>query len=234
MAEQSLADAQLTSPISGTIASVGLSVGATVGANSSSDAVVIVGTQSFEATSTLTSAQVVSVKVGQTAEVTVDGSSGSITGTVSQVGPVQVSSGTYSYPVVIALPASATGLFSGSSANISIFTSAANNVLAVPTSAVLASGTRTYVLVLSGGTSVEKTVKTGIVGNVYTQVLSGLQLGASVVLANDSQAVPASSATTLGGFGGFGGAGGGGRFNITQVGPGGGGGSGVTQIPVGG
>jgi multidrug efflux pump subunit AcrA (membrane-fusion protein) len=223
-AQQSLSDAQLDSPIAGTVASVGISVGATVGADSSTDAVVIVGTQAFETTATLTSSQVNSVKVGDTANVLVDGETKSIAGTVSQVGPVQSSDGTYSYPLVVSLPTSATGLFTGSTASISVITSEAKNVLAVPSSAVITNGTRHDVLVLSGGNLVDKSVKVGLVGYTYTQVTSGLKEGDSVVLADYSEAVPTSNSTTVGGFGGgFGGGGGGfggggGRFTVSGAG----------------
>jgi RND family efflux transporter MFP subunit len=232
-AQQSLTDAQLTSPISGTIASVGIGVGDTVSADSSTDDIVIIGTQSFEAEATLSSTEVSSVKVGDPSNVSVDGSTKPIAGTVSQVGPVQSDDGTYTYPVVVALPSSASGLFTGSSANISIITSQVKNVLAVPTSAVNTSGTRSFVVELSSGSPVDKTVKVGVVGYTYTQVISGLQVGDSVVLANYSAAVPSSSATTLGGFGGggfggaggfTGGAGGGGRFTAGGAGGGFGGG----------
>jgi hypothetical protein len=62
--------------------------------------------------------------------------------------------------------------------------------------------------VLSGGKSVEKPIKVGMVGAIYTQVLSGLKLGDSVVLADYAEPVPASNSTTVGGFGGGGGFGG--------------------------
>jgi RND family efflux transporter MFP subunit len=211
-AQQSLNDAQLVSPIAGTIASVGISVGATVGADSSTDAIVIIGTQAFETTATLTSSQVTSVKVGDTANVLVDGGTSAIAGTVSQVGPVQSSDGTYSYPLVVSLPSSATGLFTGSTATISVVTSEAENVLAVPTSAVTTNGTLQYVLVLSSGNLVEKKVKVGLVGYTYTQVISGLNEGDSVVLADYAEAVPTSNTATVGGFGGTGGFGGAGGF----------------------
>ncbi len=154
----------------------------------------------------------------RSADVTVDGSTGTIAGTVAQVGPVQSGDSGYSYPVVVVLPSSANNLFSGSSANISIVTGAKQDVLAVPTSAVLTTGTQSYVQVLSGGNPVDKSIKVGIVGGVYTQVLSGLQLGDEVILANYADPVPASNTSTLGGFGGgFGGTGGfgGGGFGGT-------------------
>jgi multidrug resistance efflux pump len=106
--------------VSGTVASIAIGAGDTVSAGSSTSAIVIIGTQSYEVTGTLSSTQVASVKDGDSAQVPVDGDAGTITGTVAQLGPVQSSSSGYTYPVVIALPATAEGLHSGSTANVSI------------------------------------------------------------------------------------------------------------------
>ena len=196
-----MTEANLTSPINGTIVSVGITVGDTVIANSSTAVIVIIGTDSFEVTSTLSSSQVPSVKVGDSAGVQVDGVDGTINGTVSQVGPVQSGDSGYTYPVVVVLPTSATGLFTGSTANVVISTGAVAHVVAVPTSAVQSLGTRSYVETLSNGTLARKIIKVGMVGDVYTQVLSGLTPGESVVLANYAAPVPSSNTATLGGFG---------------------------------
>jgi RND family efflux transporter MFP subunit len=230
-AEQSLSDATLTSPITGTVASVGLSVGETVSANSSTEVIEIIGQQSYEVTGSLTGAQVTQAKVGSPATVSIDGIAKSISGTVSQVGPVQSTSSGYSYPLVVALPASSTGLFSGSTATVAITTSEAENVVAVPTSAVNTVGTRSYVVVLKAGTPTDKVVKVGIVGGVYTQIVSGLSDGSSVMLADLAEPVPSSNATTTfggGGFGGggFGGVGGAGTFVRRSAVGGGGAGAG--------
>ena len=56
-----------------------------------------------------------------------------------------------------------------------------------------------------------KVIKVGMVGDTYTQVLSGLSDGQSVVLADYAEAVPSSNTdltNALGGGGGFGGGGG--------------------------
>ena len=81
-----------------------------------------------------------------------------------------------------------------------------------------------------------KVIKIGMVGDTYTQVLSGLSPGQSVVLADYAEAVPSSNTDTsdlgnvlgggAGGFGGgafFGGAGGG-TFRIQSNAAAGGGG----------
>jgi HlyD family secretion protein len=223
--QQSLAAAKLTSPISGTIVSVGIAAGDTVSAGSSTEVIVIIGTRSYEVSATLSSSQVSEVKVDDTAQVAIDGVSAPDQGTVSQVGPVESGSSGYSYPVVVALPTSVQGLFAGSSANVTIATGQVSDVTAVPTSAVLTVGARSYVQTLKDGKLARKVIDVGMVGSFYTEVRSGLSVGQSVVLADLSEAVPSSNANTVGGLGGgFGGFGGGGGRLRQFVSPGGGGG----------
>jgi HlyD family secretion protein len=211
-AQQALNGATLTSPINGTVVSVGINVGDTVSANSGTAVVTIIGTKSYEVQATLDSTQVPTVKVGQSAVVSVDGVGGTIAGTVSQVGPVQSTSSGYTYPVVVALPAATGGLYPGSTANVDISTGEATDVVAVPTSAVQTLGTRAYVLELSKGTLTRKPIKIGMVGDVYTQVISGLTPGQTVVLADYGEAVPSSNTNTTGALGSFLGGGSGGFF----------------------
>jgi multidrug efflux pump subunit AcrA (membrane-fusion protein) len=216
-AQQSLKEATLTSPISGTVVSVAIKNGDTVSAGSSTEIITILGTNSYEVTATLDSSQIPSVKVGQSALVEVDGVDGNVEGTVSQVGPVQSTSSGFSYPVVVALPATSSTTYAGSSANVTITTGDVSHVVAVPTSAVQTLGTRTYVVELSKGVLIRKFIKVGMVGDVYTQVDSGLSLGQSVVLVDYAEAVPSSN-TNSNGLGNFLGGGGsfpgGGVFNI--------------------
>ena len=219
-AQQSLNEATLTSPISGTVVSVAINVGDTVSADSSTEIITIIGTKSYEVTGTLDTSQVPSVKVGQSAAVQVDGVDGSMTGTVSQVGPAQSSNDEYTYPVVVDLPSSNDALFIGSTANVVIDTGSVSNVMAVPTSAVETTGTRSFVLELDKGTLTTKIIKVGMVGNTYTQVVSGLSDGQSVVLADYAEPVPSSNTdltNALGGGGGFGGLGGGGGFGVFRA-----------------
>ena len=188
---------------------MGIGAGDTVGADSSTETITIIGTNSYEAEATLDSSQVASVKTGQTASVEVDGVDGTLHATVAQVGPVESSSSGYSYPVVVVLPAAGDSLRSGSAANIAISTGEVSHVVAVPTSAVQTLGSRSYVIVLSQGELTRKVVTVGMVGDEYTQVLSGLTPGESVVLADYAESVPSSSTNTVGVGGLLGGGGGG-------------------------
>jgi multidrug efflux pump subunit AcrA (membrane-fusion protein) len=203
LAEQSLTDAKLLSPLAGTVASVGLTVGESVSAGSTSEAITIVDAGSYEATASLTTAQAEQVHVGDTSLVAVDGTTGTLVGTVARVGPVDTGNSTYSYPLIVALPVGSHGVAAGSTAQIQVVLHQVAHTLAVPTSAVntIASG-RSYVIVLESGQVARRRVSVGVVGGIYTQVTSGIGSGATVVLADLSQPVPASNTTSL--FRGFG------------------------------
>lgn len=241
-AQQSLDDAELTAPIAGMVASVNVTAGQSVQAGSTSETIVIVNSGSFQTTSSLTSSQVAEVAVGDTAQVTVDGASGPMGGTVSRVGPVNATSSSVTYPLVIALNASPPGAADGATARISVDVAQASNALVVPTSAVhTTAANRSYVIEVSAGQETEKSVIVGVVGSLYTQIMSGITKGAQVVLADYSQSVPSSSSSTgrtFGGAGGLGGGtfrvgGGGGGGGLTGggfTGGGGGGGGGARQV----
>lgn len=202
-ANQALADATLVSPIGGTVAAVSLSDGESVGSGSTSDAITVVGQGGYEATGTLTAGAAQKVKVGDTAIVSVDGETHDLTGVVTRIGPVDAGSGD-TYPIVVAL-SHAAGLFTGSNAQIEIVVDHADDVLSVPTSAVHTDGAgHSYVLTVKHGVEMHTAVKVGVVGDVDTQIITGLHKGERVVLADVTAPVPTSSSTT-GGFGPTGG-----------------------------
>ncbi|HEY6624867.1 MAG TPA: HlyD family efflux transporter periplasmic adaptor subunit [Acidimicrobiales bacterium] len=240
-AQQALANAQLTTPISGTVASVTLTTGQTVTAGSSTDAITIINAGSYQATASLTSTQAPQVKVGDQVTVTVNGVAGALAGTVSRVGPVDGSGSSYTYPLIVSLAAGSHGIAAGSTAQVQVVLREAANALAVPTSAVHTSGTRSYVFVEKSGQEARKFVSVGVVGSTYTQVTSGVARGTPVILADLSQPVPASSTSSSirgfggGGFGGAGFAGGGFAGGAGGLaGGGGGGGGGFSKAAVGG
>jgi multidrug efflux pump subunit AcrA (membrane-fusion protein) len=214
VAEQSLGAAQLTTPITGTVASIGVSTGESVTPNSTTNAITVINTSGYQTTSSLTSTQVSQVAVGDQVQVSVNGSSGTIAGTVSRVGPVSVSSSSDSYPVIVALDTGGSTMSAGSTADVKVDVAKATNALVVPTSAVHTAGSgRSYVIVLQSGAQKQTRVSVGAVGDVYTQIKSGLVQGQTVVLADPSQALPSSNTNSTGGFpggvGGFPGAAGG-------------------------
>ena len=194
------------------MAAVTLSVGQSVTAGSTTDLATILNTGSFEATGSLTGAQSSQVKTGDSAVVAVDGQSGTLTGTVTRIGPADTSGSSSSYPVVVALPAGSHGISAGSTAQIRIVVAQASDTLVVPTSAVNTSSTdHSYVLVMTSERETHEKVSIGVVGAVYTQITLGISKGTTVVLADLSQSIPSSNASTTTGFGGGGFGGGGAR-----------------------
>jgi RND family efflux transporter MFP subunit len=211
-AQAAVGQARLSAPIAGTVAAVDVARGDTV--STSTVAAVINGDDgSVEVTINVTEDDIRAIKVGQTAQVTVDGAQDGLPGSVTAIGMLAASdSGTATYPVVISLTGASPALASGSDATVSVVTATASNVVTVPSSAVTraASGPTGVVRVLTGEQVAPTPVQIGAVGPVLTQIVSGLKVGQRVVLADMSAALPSSStgARLGGGFGGggFGGA----------------------------
>ena len=186
-AQTSLSEATLTSTISGTVASVGLTVGQQVtgsassgstaasgsgssasgsgsasggsgrsgsasgvhrlgaassassssGSSSSTAQIVVISTGSYIVNCTVDSSDVSQVKVGDQATITLSGSTTPIYGTVGSVGLLATStSGVSSFPVVIDVTGSPSGVYGGASATVSIITEELQDVVVVPTTAI--------------------------------------------------------------------------------------------------
>jgi HlyD family secretion protein len=236
VARQNLAAATLVAPIAGTVAQVNITPGQQVTGSQGSSATasfLIEGPGGQEATTTVSGTDVGKIRVGQPATVTLDGSATSISGEVVSIGILSTSSsGTASYPVTIGLTGDAPTLFAGSDAQVTITLAKVSNVIAVPTSAVQAIGSITFVDVLRDGKPALARVTVGATGPTLTQVSSGLAVGDQVILANMSMPLPTNAnpfaARGLTGGGGFGGGRGGGGA------AGGGTGGGATRTGGGG
>ncbi|HKS49501.1 MAG TPA: HlyD family efflux transporter periplasmic adaptor subunit [Amycolatopsis sp.] len=203
VAQQNLAAATLVSPIDGTVAQIGF----TVGQPASGQHIVVIGPGADQVTTAVSDTQAGQIKPGQPASVTPDGSGTPITGQVTAIGLLSTttSSGSPSYPVTISLPSSARQLFPGATASVSIVTSSAEAAVTVPTSAVHLQGAAATVTVLVNDQPEVRRVTVGVVGAAATEVLSGLRAGEQVVLADLSQPLPTSNTTNRGLTGGGGG-----------------------------
>ena len=203
-AQQSLANAQLKSPIAGLVASVGLATGQSVTAGSASAAITIINTGAYAVTASLPSSQSAAVHVGDEASVTINGTTGTLPGTVERIGPVNTSASGDTYPLIVALAPGSHGIAAGSTAQVQVVLRQVDHALAVPTSAVSTGGTHdSSVVVLVAGNPVRRKVTVGVVGARYTQITSGISANMTVVLADLSLAVPSSSTnSSTSGFGG--------------------------------
>jgi macrolide-specific efflux system membrane fusion protein len=193
--------------------------------------ILVISTNSWIANATVDASSVGLISKGNQAQLTVTGSTATVYGTISSIGLVSSStSTTASYPVVIAVTGSPSGLHDGASLTATLIYKQLSNVVVVPSTALhrTSSGGQ-YVEQVTNGKTVQTTVKVGVASAGQAQITSGLKAG-------DQIAVPViqrpNGTTNRGGTGGTGGGGipgggfpgGGGGFGGGGGGFGGGGG----------
>jgi HlyD family secretion protein len=193
LAQQNLAATVLTSPLTGTVAAVSIVAGRSVGGSATGSSITVIGQGTEQVSTTVGLADIDSVHVGESATVRVDGVGGQLTGTVSNVGVLNSTSGSStSYPVTIRLDPTSARLFDGSGASVQIEVARVSGVLTVPSSAVHTFGQLHTVEVLTNGKPTQVRVTVGAVGSDRTQISSGLKAGQQVVLADLATPLPTS------------------------------------------
>jgi membrane fusion protein, macrolide-specific efflux system len=202
-AEKAVADADLTSPIAGTVASVDLSVGEDVSGSgslgdashangtsttsddpsSSSTQIEVVSTDTFVVNTTVDDTEVGEVSTGDQAVITPTGSTTDVYGTVASVGMVATNSGGVpSFPVSIDVTGTPSGVYAGSGADVSIVVKQLDDVVEVPSAAISYKGARATVTVVeSDGRHVSQSVTVGTTEGGETQITRGLRVGEKLV-----------------------------------------------------
>jgi hypothetical protein len=167
--------------------------------------ITVLGTDGYVADLTVPLSSLGKLAVGQSATLAVPSTTTQLTGKVSSIGVLNVSSSsTPQYRAVVAIDPTTEKLFDGSSAQVSIAVAATGQVLTVPTSAVHVAGSAATVEVLQSGQVSTATVQRGAVGAELTEITSGLTAGQVVVLADRSQPLSTGSTTsTTGGLSGL-------------------------------
>lgn len=197
IATKDLTLVDLTSPIAGTVGAVSITAGAQVSAQSTSAVITVLGTDGYVVDLTVPLSSVGKLAVGQTATVAVPSTAVALTGTVSSIGVLDVSStSTPEYEVAVAVDATTEKLFDGSSAQVEIAVAATGQVLTVPTSAVHVDGSTATVQVLADGEVSDVTVQRGAVGAELTEITSGLTEGQTVVLADRDEPLDTGSSSS--------------------------------------
>lgn len=189
-AEDDLAKASLTAPFAGTVADVALAVGDVVGSGSqgnnsasSSSGITLISTDSWIVNASVGSSDLAQLKKGMQAQITPSGASQRVFGTVSSIGIVASSSSggtSATFPVVIGVTGSPTGLYAGGSADVSIIVKQLANVLTVPTLAISTVDGETVVYRRVNGARVKTPVTLGDSYGASTVVTKGLSNGDQV------------------------------------------------------
>lgn len=192
-AQDELSQATLVAPISGTVGTVGL----TVGSSSSAGSITIVGSGNAEVTFELPLKTRRQIEVGQAVTVTPAGSLTTLSGKITSIATLATSgtSGdTATYTAIALIEDPQALLPSGAKAGVTIPVKSATGVIRVPASAVTPTGNGTAtVSVVSSASATSATsteVKTGTVGGGWVEITSGLNAGTIVVLADNTAEIP--------------------------------------------
>jgi macrolide-specific efflux system membrane fusion protein len=197
---------------------------------SSSTQIAVISTDTFVVSTTVDDTQVGEVKTGDQAVITPSSSSTTVYGTVSSIGLIASSSDDVAtFPLLVAVTGTPSGVYAGSSATLSIIVKQLDAVIEVPTAAITYSTSgKATVTVIQDGKRVSKSITTGESSGGETQVTSGLTAGQQVAervvkfnggAAGGARSLLGGSTTGGGGFGG-GGFGGGGFGGRTRTGGG--------------
>ena len=190
-AQENLEDYSITAPISGTVVTKSAKAGDNIEGGSDSTLCVIYDLSYLEMTMSIDELDISSVEVGQEVQITADAVEGEVyTGVVTEVSVAGTTSGGITtYPVTVRIDET-DGLLPGMNVDAEIVISSADDVLAIPASAVNRGDT---VLITADSPSavnaldqeapegyVYVSVETGVSDDSYIEILSGLQEGDTV------------------------------------------------------
>jgi RND family efflux transporter MFP subunit len=212
--------ATLTAPIDGIVSAVNV----VAGADAPSGNAIVVDAQTYEVTADVVESDISSTTLGQPATVSVAALGTTVDGTVTAIGRTSTTSSStsvVSYPVTVGLTNPPAALMPGMTADVTITTASASNVLTIPSEALLGTaGNYTVRILNAAGIPQAQPVSVGLVTSTLAEIKSGLTAGEAVVTGTTAARNAATTTTTNQGGGAFrggGGFGGGGGFQ----GPGG-------------
>lgn len=181
LAQQNLADCEVTSPMNGIVGRVDVAVGDTTSLQS--PVAVINNTSDLEIEVKVSEADISTIKAGTTVKVRITAiGEEPFTGTVKSVASV-ADPVTRTYPVKVALPNnSESQVKSGMFAEVMLETQRRAGVIGIPMAAVLPkNGESTVYVVNTEDHAQAVTVQTGLNDGKYIEIIKGLQLGQKVI-----------------------------------------------------
>lgn len=199
--EAQIAAATLVAPIDGTVTAVNV----VQGLDAPSGDAIVINSATYKVTADVVESDIGSISVGQPATVAVDAIGGDVSGTVAAIAPTAGaadSGGVVSYAVTISLTGAPATLRPGMTADITITTASASDVLTVPAAALNGSNGDYTVRVLTlAGVAETRQVAVGLVTSSLAEITNGLTAGEAVITGTAADR----AATTTNGGGGFGG-----------------------------
>ncbi|MCX6720414.1 MAG: efflux RND transporter periplasmic adaptor subunit [Candidatus Staskawiczbacteria bacterium] len=179
--QSQLNDNYLASPIDGIITQVNIKKGQV--ASPTQTAINMLSTEPFQVKVAIYEQDVVNVKVGDATKVNlVAFPKQTFLGKVLSIDPAEtIIDNVVYYKVTIEFPNQPDGIKSGMTADITIETNKAENVLRIPKNAVLQTNGTQTVQIAKNGQIQNVTITTGLEGNDYFEVLSGLKEGDEII-----------------------------------------------------
>jgi hypothetical protein len=188
--------------VAGVVTTISAQVGENVSSSSTTGFIVIANTGSMALHGTIGESDIVKLKLGQVATVTVDAiGTAKMTGKVTSVDPVAtIAQGVPVYGVDVTIDLPNQSVKPGMSGTANVIIASSPNALTVPNLAVKTASGRRYLTVMKDGQQVDTDVTFGLSNDTVTEVLTGVQEGDVVVLPQ-----PRATASGGGGNRGFGG-----------------------------
>ena len=177
------ANGNIIAPISGTLLSLTATEGGYV--SNAMPVATIDGADQMKITVSVSETLVPKLTIGDKASVTIAAANQTFDATiraVEQTANVQ----TQLYTVTLTVPSGVTGLLSGMFADVTFHTDRADNVVVVPTEAILTGGQEQHVYIVDGSTAKYVPVTTGLTGTGVTQITTGLTGGELLVTVGQS------------------------------------------------
>lgn len=174
-----LAKTDIKSPIDGILVTLNVSVGDTI--SPGIPLATIVAIDQLALTGNLSESHINYVKVGNSAEVSVDSiPNRTFTGKISYICPTSIPTGQF-FPVKVAIDNPEGILKAGMTATAKI---TVNNpsVIVIPNSALLRQDDKDYVMVVKEGKAVKTAVRTGLKNEESTVIIQGLHAGERIVI----------------------------------------------------
>ena len=188
-ARQALADTVLRAPLDGTVGAVSLVVGESSAAATGGRGITVVPSADFQAEADFAESDAASITAGQPAEVTFESLPGvRVAGTVLSVDPVARQGATnnlVTFAVRVSLNGDRQQLREGMTATLAVTTAIAEDVLAVPQSAITTVGKVSTVDVVGpDGVITPTPVTLGLRGEALTEITAGVRSGDVLLIPN--------------------------------------------------
>lgn len=165
-------------PASGTLASLSATEGGFVSANY--PVAIISNAEQMKVTVYVSEALVPKIVIGDAAHVSIAAANAEFTSVIRSVEQT-ANAQTKLYAVVLSVPGDQTELISGMFADVTFYTATAAGAVAIPSEAILTLDDKQYVFVVEDDTAKRVEVKTGLIGDGVTEILSGLKSGETLV-----------------------------------------------------